>query len=788
MVGEVIVKFGTDEQQRAWVPRLTSGAGARRRLRAVRAAGGLRSGGDGDDGQAHRRAAGGSTAPSSGSPPGDRAGVFVVWAKTDPDGRRQGHQRLRRRAAARAGCRPASTRTRWACAARRRCRCVLDGCELPEDALLGKVGGGLSVALAALDGGRIGIASQALGIGQRRARRRARLRQAARAVRPAASPSSRRSSSASPTSPPSSRRRACSPCARRGSRSTGRPFSREASMAKLYASEAAWRACDAAIQLHGGYGYTRDFPVERYARDCRVTRIYEGTSEVQRIVIARSLLQNHGTRVRKRMTEKRKIRILVAKPGLDGHDRGAKVVARALSDAGYEVVYTGLHQTPEMIAAAAVQESVDAVGLSIMSGAHMTLFPAVIEALKTRGAGDVLVFGGGIIPDEDVVPLKQGGVSDDLQAGRVDAGDHRLGREPTSGPSTRAHETRSRSGSLLLARRRRSPPTKTRPWASACRICCTRTRPRCSAAWRRATGARQGRDAGARDGRRRSASVEGRRAQGRDRAADARRRACRAKMQKWDLTSLKAAAGDQVVFPLVFKPEALKKGEKRVLVPMAAQEVAGPQRFIIDDQSIGEPPLASVSMLTLPGNAVVAGQAAHRRRRGDGALRPRRRLQARRRRGQGGRRVWLGAHTARPAIAPADKKPLKLLEIRAHGEGTGQKIVHGAEAKALQDRRRQGHGQAAPRRHAAPSSPSTRSTPTPARRFRRTSTQRRTRISTSSPGARRRRSARRASRRRRATRCASRRTPAHAMKVTEPVRAIQIYAPGGPEQRFKKEK
>src|SRR5580765_1626028 len=100
--------------------------------------------------------------------------------------------------------------------------------------------------------------------------------------------------------------------------------------------------------------------------------------------------------------DQRKIRILVAKPGLDGHDRGAKVVARALADAGYEVVYTGLHQTPEMIAAAALQEAVDAVGLSIMSGAHMTLFPAVIQALRARGAGDVLVFGGGIIPDEDL--------------------------------------------------------------------------------------------------------------------------------------------------------------------------------------------------------------------------------------------------------------------------------------------------------------------------------------------------------------------------------------------------
>ena len=107
----------------------------------------------------------------------------------------------------------------------------------------------------------------------------------------------------------------------------------------------------------------------------------------------------------------RKIRILVAKPGLDGHDRGAKVVARALSDAGYEVVYTGLHQTPEMIAAAAVQEAVDAVGLSIMSGAHMTLFPAVIDALRASGADDVLVFGGGIVPDEDVEPLRAAGVA-----------------------------------------------------------------------------------------------------------------------------------------------------------------------------------------------------------------------------------------------------------------------------------------------------------------------------------------------------------------------------------------
>ena len=107
----------------------------------------------------------------------------------------------------------------------------------------------------------------------------------------------------------------------------------------------------------------------------------------------------------------RKIRILVAKPGLDGHDRGAKVVARALADAGHEVVYTGLHQTPAMIADAAIQEAVDAVGLSIMSGAHMPLFTAVIAELKARGGQDIVVFGGGIVPRADLEPLEKLGVA-----------------------------------------------------------------------------------------------------------------------------------------------------------------------------------------------------------------------------------------------------------------------------------------------------------------------------------------------------------------------------------------
>ncbi len=106
----------------------------------------------------------------------------------------------------------------------------------------------------------------------------------------------------------------------------------------------------------------------------------------------------------------RKIRVLVAKPGLDGHDRGAKVIASAFRDAGFEVVYTGLHQTPEMIASAAVQEDVDVVALSILSGAHMTLFPRILELLKEQDASHILVIGGGIIPEEDIKQLESMGV------------------------------------------------------------------------------------------------------------------------------------------------------------------------------------------------------------------------------------------------------------------------------------------------------------------------------------------------------------------------------------------
>ena len=106
------------------------------------------------------------------------------------------------------------------------------------------------------------------------------------------------------------------------------------------------------------------------------------------------------------------IRVVIAKPGLDGHDRGAKVVARALRDAGMEVIYTGLHQTPEQIVETALQEDAQAVGLSILSGAHMTLFARVMELLSERGATDIVVFGGGIIPDADIAPLKELGVAE----------------------------------------------------------------------------------------------------------------------------------------------------------------------------------------------------------------------------------------------------------------------------------------------------------------------------------------------------------------------------------------
>lgn len=112
------------------------------------------------------------------------------------------------------------------------------------------------------------------------------------------------------------------------------------------------------------------------------------------------------------MSNDKKVRILIAKPGLDGHDRGAKVLARTFRDAGFEVIYTGCHQTPEQIASAAIQEDVDVVGLSCLSGAHKYLYPKVAELLQTAGADDIIVIGGGIIPEKDIQPLKDAGLKE----------------------------------------------------------------------------------------------------------------------------------------------------------------------------------------------------------------------------------------------------------------------------------------------------------------------------------------------------------------------------------------
>lgn len=112
------------------------------------------------------------------------------------------------------------------------------------------------------------------------------------------------------------------------------------------------------------------------------------------------------------MAHKRKVRVMVAKPGLDGHDRGARIIARAYRDAGYEVVYTGLHQTPEEIVEAAIQEDVDMIGLSSLAGAHKYLFPRVVELLHDKGADDIVVCGGGIFPDEDIKALKEAGIKE----------------------------------------------------------------------------------------------------------------------------------------------------------------------------------------------------------------------------------------------------------------------------------------------------------------------------------------------------------------------------------------
>jgi alkylation response protein AidB-like acyl-CoA dehydrogenase len=283
MVAEIICRFGTDEQKRAFVPRLTSGE-------AVAGAFALSEPQAGSDPASMTTTA---TRSANGwrldgakqwITSGDRAGVVIVWAKTEErrittfivpggtPGMSAGKHEDKM------GLRGSST-----------VPMVFENCELPESSLLGTLGGGLSVALAALDGGRIGIASQALGLG--RAALEAATSYAKERVqfgRPIAELQATQFKLADMATQLEAARLLTLRAAWLKER--GKPFSREASMAKVWSTESAWRACDAAVQIHGGYGYTRDFPVERYLRDARVARIYEGTSEVQRIVIARSLV------------------------------------------------------------------------------------------------------------------------------------------------------------------------------------------------------------------------------------------------------------------------------------------------------------------------------------------------------------------------------------------------------------------------------------------------------------------------------------------------------------------
>jgi len=291
MVGEIIVRFGSDDQKRTFVPMLASG-------QALAGAFGLSEPQAGSDPAAMTTTA---TRTATGwrldgakqwITTGDRAGVLIVWAKTDPAAGAKGISAFIVRGGTpglsvgkhedKMGLRGSST-----------VPLLFEGCEVPEDALLGKPGGGLSVALTALDGGRIGIASQALGVG------RAALEAAiayAKERKQFGRPIGDNQAIQFMLADRATELEAARLLTLRAAlwKERGRPYTREASMAKVYATEAGYRACNTAVQVHGGYGYTRDFPVERLLRDVRVSRIYEGTSEVQRIVIARAILG--GTR------------------------------------------------------------------------------------------------------------------------------------------------------------------------------------------------------------------------------------------------------------------------------------------------------------------------------------------------------------------------------------------------------------------------------------------------------------------------------------------------------------
>jgi len=288
MVGEILVRFGTEAQKRKYVPRLTSGE-------AVAGSFALSEAQAGSDPAAMATTAtrtddGGWVLDGSKQwiSHGDRAGVLVVWAKTDRAAGPKGISCFLVEGGAK-GLIPGRHEDKMGLRGSSTVPLTFDGCRVGPDALLGELGGGFKIALAALDGGRIGIGSQALGIGRAALEAaRAYAKQRVQFGRPIADNQAIQWMLADSATELDAARL----LVRRAAwlKEMGRPYTREASMAKLYATEAAWRACDRAVQIHGGYGYTREFPVERLMRDVRVTRIYEGTSEIQRHVIARALL------------------------------------------------------------------------------------------------------------------------------------------------------------------------------------------------------------------------------------------------------------------------------------------------------------------------------------------------------------------------------------------------------------------------------------------------------------------------------------------------------------------
>ena len=294
MVAEVICSYGSQEQQQTWVPKLCSGE-------AVAGAFALSEPQSGSDAASLRTVAekipGGYrlTGNKQWITSGDRAGVLVVWARTD------GVEAASKKNAAAGLCAflvpqgtPGLTAGRpehkLGLRGSTTVPLILDGCEIPESALLGKVGDGFNIAMTALDGGRIGIASQAVGVA------RAALRAAtnyAKERKQFGQAIANFQAIGNMLADAATQLDAAQLLTLRAAfyKESGVPISRPAAMAKLYASEMAGRVCDMALQIHGGYGYTQEFPVERYLRDARVQRIYEGTSEIQRVVIARSVLK-----------------------------------------------------------------------------------------------------------------------------------------------------------------------------------------------------------------------------------------------------------------------------------------------------------------------------------------------------------------------------------------------------------------------------------------------------------------------------------------------------------------